>query len=59
MGLKGKNSDSFKSLAEEFSVAEKISPAIDANLADIVKSLLTEKVAKDKLTEVQNKYCRP
>ena len=24
-----------------------------------MKSLLTEKVAKDKLTEVQNKYCRP
>ena len=58
-GAEGENSDSFKSLAEEFSVAEKTSPAIDANLADIVKSLLTEKVAKDKLTEVQNKYCRP
>ena len=58
-GAEGENGDSFKSLAEEFSVAERTSPAIDANLADIVKSLLTEKVAKDKLTEVQNKYCRP
>lgn len=55
----GSSSGSFKVLAEEFSVAEKTSPAIDANLADIVKSLLTEKLSKDKLTEVQNKYLRP
>ena len=33
------------SLADEFSVLEKTSPAIDANLAEIVKSLLTEKTA--------------
>ena len=55
----GSSSGSFKALAEEFSVAEKTSPAIDANLADIVKSLLTEKLSKDKLAEVQNKYQRP
>ena len=55
----GSSSGSFKVLAEEFSVAEKISPATDANLADIVKSLLTEKLSKHKLTEVQNKYLRP
>ena len=47
-GAEGEVSDSFKSLAEEFSVAEKTPSAIDANLLDIVKSLLTEKVAKEK-----------
>ena len=57
--VEGSSSGSFKVLAEEFSVAEKTSPAIDANLADIVKSLLTEKLSKDKLTEAQNKYLRP
>ena len=48
-----------KSLAEEFSVAEKTAPAIDSNLAEIVKSLLLEKLPKDKLEEVQSKYLRP
>ena len=47
------------SLADEFSVLEKTSPAIDANLAEKVKSLLTEKLTKEKLAEVQNKYLRP
>ena len=55
----GSSSDSFKSLAEEFSVAEKTAPAIDSNLAEIVKSLLLEKLPKDKLEEVQNKSLRP
>ena len=55
----GINNDSFKSLAEEFSVTEKTSPAIDANLAEIVKSLLNEKLPKEKLSEVQAKYLRP
>ena len=49
----GINSDSFKSLAEEFSVTEKTSPAIVANLAEIVKSLLNEKLPKEKSSEVQ------
>ena len=53
------NSDSFKSLAEEFSVTEKTSPAIVANLAEIVKNLLNEKLPKEKLSEVQAKYLRP
>ena len=35
---KGLDGDSFKSLADEFSVLEKTSPAIDANLAETVKS---------------------
>ena len=54
----GLDSDSFKSL-DEFSILEKTSPAIDANLAETVKSLLTEKLTKEKLAEVQNKYLRP
>ena len=52
----GSDGGSFKSLADEFSVLEKTSPARDANLAEIVKSLLTEKLTKEKLAEVQNKY---
>ena len=55
----GSSSDSFKTLAEEFSFAEKTAPAIDSSLAEIVKSLLLEKLPKDKLAEVQNKYLRP
>jgi len=43
----------------EFRVLEKTSPAIDANLAEIIKSLLTEKLTKEKLAKVQNKYLRP
>ena len=54
----GLDGDSLKSL-DEFSILEKTSPAIDANLAEIVKSLLTEKLTKEKLAEVQNKYLRP
>ena len=55
----GSSSHFFKTLAEEFSVAEKTAPAIDSSLAEIVKSLLLEKLPKDKLAEVQNKYLRP
>ena len=53
------SNNSFKSLPEEFSVTEKTAHAIDSNLAEIVKSLLLEKLAKDKLAEVQNKYLGP
>ena len=56
---KGSSNDLFKSLAEEFSVIEKTFPAIDANLAEIVKSLINEKPSKEKLSEVQAKYLRP
>lgn len=55
----GSRNDSFELLAEELSVTEKTAPAIDSNLPEIVKSLLSEKLAKDKLAEVQNKYLRP
>ena len=51
----GINGDSFKLLAEEFTVTEKTSPAIDANLAEIVNSLLP----KEKLSVVQAKYLSP
>ena len=55
----GVNGDSFKLLAEEFTVTEKTSSAIDTNLAEIVKSLLNDKLPKEKLSEVQAKYLRP
>ena len=55
----GSDGDAFKSLVDEFSVLKETSPAIDANLAEIVKSLLTEKLTKETLAEVQNKYLRP
>ena len=55
----GINGDSFKLLAEEFTVTEKTSSAIDTNLAEIVKSLLNDKLPKEKLSEVQAKYLRP
>ena len=47
---------SFESLAEEFCVEEKTlkSPAINVNLADIVNTLLNEKLKK-----LQSKYLRP
>jgi len=53
------SNDSFESLNREFSVTEKTAPAIDPNLAKIVSSLLSEKLAKDKSAEVQNKFLRP
>lgn len=46
-------------LLRSSAVVEKTAPAIDSNLAEIVKSLLLEKLPKDKLAEVQNKYLRP
>ncbi len=50
---------SFQNLAAEFSVAEQFSPAITPGLADIVNSLLKDKLPKEKLAEVQAKYTRP
>lgn len=51
--------ESFKALAEEFSVSEKTGPAIDAGLADIINSLLKDKLPKEKLSGLQEKYLRP
>ena len=54
----GSSGDSFKSLAEGFSVQQKTAPAIDPNLAEIVKNLLLEELLKDKLAKVPSKYLR-
>ena len=49
----------FKSSVEQFATAEKPGPAIDHDLATIVNELLTEKLTKEKLEPVQQKYLRP
>jgi len=51
--------ESFKSLAEEFSVSEKTAPAINSGLADIINSLLEDKLPKDKISGLQDKYLKP
>ena len=49
----------FKSFVEQFATAEKPGPTIDHDLATIVNELLTEKLTKEKLEPVQQKYLRP
>ena len=49
----------FKAFVEQFATAEKPGPAIDHDLATIVNELLTEKLTKEKLEPVQQKYLRP
>ena len=49
----------FKSFIEQFATAEKPGPATDHDLATIVNELLTEKLTKEKLEPVQQKYLRP
>ncbi|CAB3991522.1 Hypothetical predicted protein [Paramuricea clavata] len=49
---------SFHNLAVEFSVVEKTSPALPG-LAEIVNSLLRDRLTKEKLSEVQSQYIRP
>ena len=49
----------FKAFVEQFVTAEKPGPAIDHDLATIVNKLLTEKLTKEKLEPVQQKYLRP
>ena len=49
----------FKAFVEQFATAEKPGPAIDHDLATIVNELLTEKLTKEKLKPVQQKYLRP
>lgn len=51
--------ESFKLLAEEFSVSEKTAPAINSGLADIINSLLVDKLPKDKISGLQDKYFKP
>ena len=49
---------SFHNLAVEFSVVEKTSPALIPGLAEIVNSLLRDRLTKEKLSEVQSQYIR-
>lgn len=51
--------ESFKSLAEEFSISEKTAPSINAGLADIINSLLEDKLPKEKISGLQDKYLKP
>jgi hypothetical protein len=49
----------FKSFVEQFAPGEQTRPAIDHDLATIVNELLTEKLTKEKLELVQDKYLKP
>ena len=49
----------FKSFFGQFATAEKPGRAIDHDLAAIVNELLTEKLTKERLEPVQQKYLRP
>ena len=46
----------FKSFVEQFATGERTGPAIDRDLATLVNDLLTEKLPKEKLEPVQDKY---
>ncbi|CAB4028257.1 Hypothetical predicted protein, partial [Paramuricea clavata] len=49
----------FKTFVEQFAPGEQTGPAIDHDLATIVNELLTEKLTKEKLEPVQDKYLKP
>jgi hypothetical protein len=49
----------FKSFVEQFATGERTGPAIDHDLATLVNDLLTEKLPKEKLEPVQDKYLKP
>ena len=49
----------FKSFVAQFVAGEQTGPAINHDLAVIVNELLTDKLTKDKLESVQNKYLKP
>ena len=51
--------DEVKALALEFSTAEKTSAALNTSLAELVNGLINEKVPKEKLAHLQEKYLRP
>lgn len=53
------SSNAFKSLVAEFSVTEKTSVAVNDGLAEIVNSLLKDKLPKEKLSGLQENYLRP
>ncbi|KAK3716442.1 hypothetical protein QZH41_007050 [Actinostola sp. cb2023] len=52
-------SSEFKLFAEQFSTSEKTSPAIDKDLCNIVMDLFKDKLPKEKLENIQEKYLRP
>ena len=54
----GDNAD-FKALALEFSTVEKTSAALQTDLAELVNGLINDKVPKEKLDQLQDKYLRP
>ncbi len=54
----GDNAD-YKALALEFSTVEKTSAALHTDLAELVNGLISDKVPKEKLDQLQNKYLRP
>ena len=49
----------FKALALEFSTVEKTSAALHTDLAELVNGLINDKVPKEKLDQLQDKYLRP
>ena len=51
--------DEVKALDLEFSTAEKTSVALNGSLAELVNGLINQKVPKEKLAHLQEKYLRP
>ena len=49
----------FKTFVEQFAPGEQTGQAIDHDLSTIVNELLTEKLTKEKLEPVQDKYLKP
>ena len=56
--LSGENTI-FKSFVARFAAGEQTGPAIKHDLAAIVNELLTDKLTKDELESVQDKYLKP
>ena len=54
----GDNAD-FRALALEFSTVEKTSAALHTDLVELVNGLINDKVPKEKLDQLQDKYLRP
>ena len=59
VGEEATDNDNLKSLVDEFSVSEKTSPAIEESLANIVNNLLKDKLPKEKLAPLEEKYLKP
>jgi hypothetical protein len=48
-----------KSLVKEFTPVEQTSSALNSDLAELVNGLINDKLPKDKLAQLQEKYLRP